>query len=103
MLLNNGQFLPDVIYARDSSLRVNVYHLHTTDFLPDMNELQLYTRLPDAQLLAFETVKLNPEDAINLITAIRWYANYIGFPDLEISADDPRPYQVQRESLSWRN
>ena len=38
----------------------------------------------------FETVDIVAEDALDMIAAIRWYAGYMGFPEMEILPDDPR-------------
>jgi hypothetical protein len=73
-------------------LKVRVFCLDKERFNPDNNELQLYG-YADNQLFAFETIDVVPEDAIDLVDAIKWYANYIQHPAMEILPEDPRPGQ----------
>jgi hypothetical protein len=82
----------DVIHSRDTRLKVRVFCLDKERFNPDDNELQLYG-YADNQLFAFETIDVVPEDAIDLVDAIKWYANYIQYPGMEILPEDPRPGQ----------
>jgi hypothetical protein len=82
----------DVIHSRDTRLKVRVFCLNEERFSPDDNELQLYGYADD-KLLAFETIDIVPEDAIDLLDAIKWYASYIDKPQMEILPEDPRPGQ----------
>jgi len=79
----------DVIHARDSSLRVKVYCVTEENFTPDSDEIQLYA-YAGKKLYAFETTNVNADDALDMISAIQWYADYIGCPDMEILPEDPR-------------
>ena len=79
----------DVIYARDSSLKVRVYNLSDVNFMADEDEIQLFGYYNN-DLLAFETMAIAPEDAMEMIKAIRWYATYLDEPNMEILPDDPR-------------
>jgi hypothetical protein len=82
----------DVIHSRDTRLKVRVFCLDHEKFSPDDNEVQLYG-FANNKLFAFETINIVTEDAIDLVTAIKWYANYIHFPKMEILPEDPRPGQ----------
>lgn len=79
----------DVIHSRDTELRVKVFCVSNENFAPDVNEIQLYGYAAD-KLYAFETINITPDDALDVVSAIQWYANYINFPDMEILPEDPR-------------
>jgi hypothetical protein len=79
----------DVIRHRDGDLRVHVYCLNDDDFEPNPDELQFYGNDND-KLLVFETSHYNGDDPLLVIEAIRWYADYIDNPRMEILAEDPR-------------
>jgi hypothetical protein len=79
----------DVIHSRDTSLKIRVYCLNDEQFDPGDHEIQLYG-YADKKLYAFETIDLRPEDALDVVTAIRWYAAYINCPEMEILPEDPR-------------
>ena len=86
----------DVIHSRDTRLKVKVYCLDDDQFSPDDNEIQLYG-YAGRKLYAFETVNIVAEDALDLVGAIQWYANYIEFPEMEILPEDPRPRTQYRD------
>jgi len=88
----------DVIHSRDTSLRVKVFCLDTEDFIADSNELQLYG-YADKKLYAFETIQIAAEDALDVVSAICWYTEYIGCPKMEILPEDPRPGRAATMSL----
>jgi hypothetical protein len=79
----------DVIHARDSELRLRVFCLDEEPFQPDSNEIQLYGSADD-KYYAFETIDIASDDALDIVEAIQWYAEYIHFPDMDIVPDDPR-------------
>lgn len=79
----------DVIHSRDTHLKIRVFCLDKESFHPDGNEIQLYGYARE-KLLAFETINIVAEDALDVVSAIQWYAEYIDFPDMEILPDDPR-------------
>ena len=79
----------DVIHSRDTELRVRVFCLDKETFHPDSSEIQLYG-YGDNGLFAFETVGVDSEDALDIVEAIQWYAQYIKSPDMEILPEDPR-------------
>jgi len=79
----------DVIHSRDTTLKVKVYCVSDESFIPDPNEIQLFG-YADKKLYAFETINITPDDALDVISAIQWYAEYIDCPDMEILPEDPR-------------
>jgi hypothetical protein len=82
----------DVIHSRDTRLKVRIFCLENERFSPDDNEVQLYG-YANGKLYAFETIDIIAEDALDLVGAIQWYANYIDYPHMEILPEDPRPGQ----------
>lgn len=79
----------DVIHSRDTGLKVNVFCIDHDRFAPNTNEIQLYG-YAEGKLYAFETINVTPDDALDVIDAIQWYAEYINFPEMEILPEDPR-------------
>jgi hypothetical protein len=82
----------DVIHSRDTNLKIRVFCLDADPFSPDSNEIQLYG-YADRKLYAFETINISAEDALDVVGAIQWYADYIDYPQMEILPDDPRAGQ----------
>jgi hypothetical protein len=82
----------DIIHSRDTRLKIRVCCLGEEQFNPDSNEIQLYG-YAQKKLYAFETINIVAEDALDVVSAIQWYAEYIDFPEMEILPDDPRPGQ----------
>lgn len=80
----------DVIHSRDTDLKVRVFCLDKEAFYRDSSEIQLYGYPNNKELFAFETVGIASDDALDIVEAIQWYAKYIGYPDMEILAEDPR-------------
>jgi hypothetical protein len=80
----------DVIHSRDTALKIRVFCLSDEKFSANDNEIQLYG-YAYSKLYAFETINIVGEDALDVVGAIQWYADYIGVPDMEILPDDPRP------------
>jgi len=79
----------DVIHSRDTALKIRVFCLSDEKFSANDNEIQLYA-YANSKLYAFETINIVAEDALDVVGAIQWYADYIGVPDMEILPDDPR-------------
>ena len=79
----------DVIHSRDTNLKVRVFCLDEESFEPETNELQLFG-YGNGKLFAFETLGINSDDALDIVEAIKWYAEYIDYPDMEILPEDPR-------------
>jgi hypothetical protein len=82
----------DIIHSRDTNLKIRVFCLDNEQFSADANEIQLYG-YADSKLYAFETINIAADDALDVVGAIQWYADYIEFPDMEILPDDPRAGQ----------
>jgi hypothetical protein len=80
----------DIIHSRDTHLKVRVFCLDLEPFEADSGEIQLYGHA-HGKLYAFETIQILAEDALDVVGAIQWYAEYINCPDMEILPDDPRP------------
>jgi hypothetical protein len=79
----------DVIHSRDTGLKIRVFCLDKEPFDPDGNEIQLYG-YANGKLFAFETINIAPDDALDVVGAIQWYAEYVDCPEMEILPDDPR-------------
>jgi hypothetical protein len=79
----------DVIHSRDTGLKVVVVCIDEETFQPNSNEIQLYA-YANSKLYAFETISITPDDALDVIDAIQWYADYLDYPEMEILPEDPR-------------
>jgi hypothetical protein len=82
----------DVIHSRDTGLKVRVFCLSEDRFNPNDSEIQLYG-YANSKLYAFETINISADDALDVVGAIQWYADYIEFPEMEILPEDPRGSQ----------
>ncbi|MBD1394028.1 hypothetical protein [Mucilaginibacter glaciei] len=80
----------DVIHSRDTGLKIRVYCISEEQFRADSSEIQLYGYAGE-KLYAFETINITADDALDVVGAIQWYAEYIDYPDMEILPEDPRP------------
>ena len=80
----------DMIRDFKSMLRINIHQLNNGTFNPNPAELQFYSRYPGV-LLAFETVNIKDYLRPLVASALLWYAQYIGYPEMNISSEDPRP------------
>jgi len=78
----------DVIRSRDTALRIKVFCLDKEPFTADPDEIQLYGEYEGSRL-AFETDGITAEDAVDMASAIRWYAHYLDYPEMEILAEEP--------------
>lgn len=79
----------DVIHSRDTGLKIRIFCLSEEHFHPDANEIQLYG-YGNGKLFAFETIGIASDDALDVVEAIQWYADYIEHPGMEILPEDPR-------------
>jgi hypothetical protein len=80
----------DVIHSRDTDLKVRVFCLDDESFQANSNEIQLYG-YAHGKLYAFETIDIISEDALDVVGAIQWYADYLHSSEMEILPEDPRP------------
>jgi hypothetical protein len=76
----------DLIFHRDGTLRVKVVCLGKRKLKLNPEEIQFFAVNNGVELM-FETVDYNEEDPALVIDAIRWYANYLGNPEMEIEAE----------------
>jgi hypothetical protein len=76
----------EIIFHRDSDLRIKVICPDNKDWHLNPDELQLYAD-NKGERLVFETIDFRPDEPGLVIEAIRWYAQYIGNPELEIEAE----------------
>jgi len=94
MLSNNFYVIQtengDMIRDAKSMLRINIHQLDNRSFLPNPSELQFYS-INSRVLLAFETVNIKDYLRPLVASALLWYAQYIGYPEMNISTEDPRP------------
>src|ERR1700712_4237668 len=79
----------DIIHSRDTRLKIRVYCLDEEQFNPDVSEIQLYG-FANEKLFAFETINIVAEDALDVVGAIQWYAEYVDYPQMEILPENPR-------------
>ncbi|QEC76750.1 hypothetical protein [Mucilaginibacter ginsenosidivorax] len=89
----------DIIHSRDTRLKVRVFCLDEETFSPDDNEIQLYG-YANGKLYAFETINIAADDALDLVDAIQWYAEYVEDPGMEIFPEDPRPGATYSDAKS---
>lgn len=82
---DNGEVIRDV----KSMLRINIHQLERVSFTPNPAELQFYSTYTDGTL-AFETVNIKDYLRPIVASALMWYAQHIGHPDMQISTKDPR-------------
>lgn len=80
----------DMIRDAKSMLRINIHPLNSGSFNPNPSELQFYSMYPGVSL-AFETVNIKDYLRPLVASALLWYAQYIGYPEMNISSEDPRP------------
>jgi hypothetical protein len=83
---DNGDMIRDV----KSMLRINIHRLNNVPFDPNPSELQFYSVYPGC-LLAFETDNIKDYLRPLVASALLWYAEYIGYPEMHITSEDPRP------------
>lgn len=80
----------DMIRDVKSMLRIMIYKPDDTAFEPNPTELQFYSKYNDG-IIAFETVNIKDYLRPLVASALHWYAEHIGSPDMYISSEDPRP------------
>lgn len=80
----------DIIYAQESALRIRVRRMNAHNWLPTPREVQLYCLIGD-EMLAFETMAIKPDDALDMAAAIRHYAVYYGITETILFTKEPRP------------
>ena len=79
----------DMIRDLKSMLSINIYQLEGKDFHPNPTELQFYS-IDRGKYIAFETVDIKAYLRPLVASALLWYAQHIGQPDMHITNLDPR-------------
>lgn len=72
-----------------SMLMINIHLLEDREFQPNPSELQFYSIYGGKQM-AFETVDIKGYLRPLVASALLWYAQHVGYPDMHISSQDPR-------------
>ena len=78
----------DIIGFWDGMLRIEVTRFITVPFKPNINEIQFYGD-DNGVPLAFETLGYNDEGRELILGAIKWYAEYINYPEMQVSSKYP--------------
>jgi hypothetical protein len=71
-------------------LRISIRTLDSANFEPNPSELQFYSQYKEG-LIVFETVNIKDYLRPLVASALQWYADHIGSPDMYISSEAPRP------------
>lgn len=87
--LLDDQERPVIVHA-ETGLKVNVFSLELENFEPAGSERHLFGD-DHGEWLAFETEDWDDGDERILHQALRWYAQYLDYPQMNIQAEDPRP------------
>jgi len=72
-----------------SMLRISILKLEDIAFEPNPAELQFYSKYKEGHLV-FETVNIKDYLRPLVAAALQWYAEYVGYPEMYISSEDPR-------------
>ncbi len=80
----------DMIRDVKSMLRIAIIRLEDSNFEPNPTELQFYSKYNEGHIV-FETVNIRDYLRPLVAAALQWYADRIGYPDMYISTEDPRP------------
>ena len=80
----------DAIRDIKSMLRISIRRLEEADFEPNPAELQFYSKYQNGHIV-FETVNIKDYLRPLVASALQWYTEYIGQPDMYITNQDPRP------------
>lgn len=79
----------DMIRDVKSMLRINIHQIEEGAFNPNPAELQFYS-VYQGVCLAFETVNIKDYLRPLVASALLWYAQHIGYPEMNISSEYPR-------------
>src|SRR5215469_4341999 len=80
----------DMIRDIKSMLRINIRRLEEITFEPNPSELQFYSKYQNGHIV-FETVNIKDYLRPLVASALHWYAEYIGHPEMPITNEVPRP------------
>jgi hypothetical protein len=78
----------DMIRDVKSMLRINIHLLQNKTFMPNPAELQFYS-MYEGVCLAFETVNIKDYLRPLVASALLWYAQHLGYPEMNISSEYP--------------
>jgi hypothetical protein len=85
-VVDNGR--EDIICFWDSELRIRVALLTDSPLFEDPKEL-LYYGDDFGTPIFFQTIDYHGEDMELILTAINWYANYLDYPQMVVSKQNP--------------
>lgn len=80
----------DMIRDVKSMLKISIRRLEEMTFDPNPSELQFYSTYQNGHIV-FETVNIKDYLRPLVASALHWYAEYIGHPNMHITNQDPRP------------
>jgi hypothetical protein len=80
----------NVIVHKATGLRINVFGLEVENYRPNPTELHVFGD-DHGEWLAFETEGWSTEDRVILIDAVKWYSQFLDYPEINITEEDPRP------------
>ena len=80
----------DMIRDVKSMLKISIRRLEEIAFEPNPTELQFYSQYQNGHIV-FETVNIKDYLRPMVASALHWYAEYIGQPNMNITNEDPRP------------
>jgi hypothetical protein len=86
---NNQPTNLQYLFHRRSGLRINVYPLIRSAFVPKVNEIQFYGKL-FSWWVAFETEGYANQPHALIKKGIQWYAGIKMCPNIQITTLDPR-------------
>jgi hypothetical protein len=78
----------DTIRDVKSMLRISIRRLEDAAFHPNPSELQFYSAHNGGHIV-FETINIKDYLRPIVASALHWYAEYIGNPDMHISSEVP--------------
>ncbi|HEY0771504.1 MAG TPA: hypothetical protein VGD31_14355 [Sphingobacteriaceae bacterium] len=85
-VVDNGR--EDIICFWDSELRIRVAPLTDSPVYEDSKEL-LYYGDDFGTPVAFQTIDYHGEDPELILNAIKWYAQYLDYPQMVVSKENP--------------
>ena len=85
-VIDNGR--EDIICFWDRELRIRVIPLTDSPLYQDRKEL-LYYGDDFGTPIAFQTIDYDGEDTEIILQAIKWYAQYLDYPQMVVSEENP--------------
>ncbi|WP_256013653.1 hypothetical protein [Desertivirga xinjiangensis] len=78
----------DVILERETNLKIQVFNQSDELFVPNGKEVHFFGD-NFGEVLAFETIGYQHESEAFILSAIKWYADYLGFSKMKIYRNNP--------------